>query len=87
MGIASFLLFNTCLTVTHAAHLPPRAKRAPYEASVKKIAQRNHVDSDLVRAVITAESSYNPHAKSKAGAVGLMKVMPSTARRFGIHHV
>ena len=51
-------------------------------------ASRSHgVDAALVHAVITAESGYNPGAISRAGARGLMQLMPDTARRFGVQNI
>ena len=45
------------------------------------------VDEAVVRAVIHAESAYNPRALSRVGAQGLMQLMPATARRFGVANV
>ncbi|WP_189454268.1 lytic transglycosylase domain-containing protein [Cognatilysobacter bugurensis] len=42
------------------------------------------VDEAVVRAIIHAESAYNPNALSRVGAQGLMQLMPATARRFGV---
>lgn len=53
-------------------------------AQINQIAQEVGVDVYLVHAVISAESAYKPRAKSHAGAMGLMQLMPGTARRFGV---
>jgi soluble lytic murein transglycosylase-like protein len=42
------------------------------------------VDEAIVRAIIHAESAFNPNALSRVGAQGLMQLMPATARRFGV---
>ncbi len=47
-------------------------------------ANRHQVDPKLLHAVIQAESAYNATAISSAGAVGLMQLMPDTARRYGV---
>jgi len=49
-----------------------------------KIARRHGVDEPLVHAVIEVESKYNPKAVSRAGAMGLMQLMPKTANRFSV---
>lgn len=66
----------------------------PSEESIRRYspiidtASRTHgVDAALVHAVISAESGYNPGAISKAGARGLMQLMPDTARRYGVHNI
>lgn len=55
-----------------------------YQDLISKAAARHQVDPKLLHAVIQAESAYNPHAISSAGAVGLMQLMPDTARRYGV---
>jgi soluble lytic murein transglycosylase-like protein len=57
------------------------AKR--YEDIIEAAAERTKVEASLLRAVIAVESGYNARAVSKAGARGLMQLMPETARRFG----
>ena len=54
---------------------------------VEEAALEHSVDSDLLKAVITAESGYDPHAVSSKGAVGLMQLMPATARRYGVRNL
>ncbi|HQL48309.1 MAG TPA: transglycosylase SLT domain-containing protein, partial [Holophaga sp.] len=53
-------------------------------ALVDEIAQFNGVDPFLARAIIQAESAFNYKARSHAGALGLMQLMPATAKRFGV---
>lgn len=51
---------------------------------VKDAAARHSLDPALVKAVISTESSWNPRAISRKGAVGLMQLEPGTAQRFGV---
>lgn len=59
-------------------------RRADYEALIAAAAQREGLEVGLVHAVIRAESAYDPQAVSRAGAQGLMQLMPATAARFGV---
>ena len=55
-----------------------------YHHTIQRYARRYGVDAALVKAVIHAESCYDPNAVSRSGAVGLMQLMPDTARRYGV---
>jgi soluble lytic murein transglycosylase len=55
-----------------------------YDSLIRTASGRHSVDADLVRAVIKAESDFNAGARSRKGAMGLMQLMPDTAR---LHNV
>ena len=51
---------------------------------IEETARRYDVDPLLVRSIVEVESAYNPYAISAKGALGLMQLIPSTARRYGV---
>lgn len=55
-----------------------------FRDAIKAAASKYDVDPALVRAVIHAESAFKPKAKSKKGALGLMQLMPATAKDMGV---
>jgi len=63
-----------------------RERRAAYESLIQAYARRYRLSPELLHAVIRAESAYNPHAVSRAGAQGLMQLMPGTAARYGVRN-
>jgi hypothetical protein len=69
--------------------LPAPMEPAPAALAtlVDQIAGQHDVDRDLVHSMIRVESNYNPFAVSNKGALGLMQLVPATARRFGVADV
>lgn len=61
-----------------------RLNTAAYRDEIASAAREHGVDEAIVRAIIHAESAFNPNALSRVGAQGLMQLMPATARRFGV---
>lgn len=61
-----------------------RLNTVAYAAEIAAAARQHGVEEAVVRAIIHAESAYNPNALSRVGAQGLMQLMPATARRFGV---
>ena len=69
---------------TPLAPLQPAATAGPYGDIIDRVAAEQHVSAKLVRAVIQVESAYNERARSKKGAMGLMQLMPATARQYAV---
>jgi soluble lytic murein transglycosylase-like protein len=63
------------------------ARRKKFDLLIRDTARRYRVDSALVKAVIRTESDFVPYARSPAGALGLMQLMPATARRHQVGRV
>ncbi len=83
--------------VTHFTDMPSDSRFRPvfpektnmggerkYDHIIRMLCRENQIDFSLVKAVIKAESAFNPRAVSKKGAQGLMQLMPNTARELRV---
>jgi len=82
------------LVVTNVPYSPPRRTiqvdpehRKEFGSMVSLAAKLHGLDPALLHAVVTVESGYNPKAISRKGAVGLMQLMPATAKRYSVSDI
>ena len=64
-------------------YLQGQNTRASSERYVQRYASHYHIEPEVIAAFIDVESGWNPRAVSSKGAIGLMQLMPATAKRFG----
>jgi soluble lytic murein transglycosylase-like protein len=83
-GFAAFLFLALapCVFSATAADL-----RKLYDPVIKKVAGKYRIDPALVHVIIRAESNYDIFAISGKGAMGLMQLMPATAKQYGVNNV
>ncbi len=72
------------ITVPKGTISPSLAAGNPYHSLIMTISATYGLDPNIVTAVCRAESAFNPRAVSRKGAVGLMQLMPETARQYGV---
>ena len=76
----------------HTAQTPPElgaeelANRQKIEVMIREVSARYNEDPALIRAVIATESNWNSQAISRKGALGLMQLVPGTARQLGVYN-
>jgi soluble lytic murein transglycosylase-like protein len=80
----TYLVFGSAATGSFRATKPASAKAAVYDDLIVEHANAHALSPDFVRAVIQAESAFNPRARSDKGAMGLMQLMPRTAAEYHV---
>lgn len=75
---------STLVTSAPSSSAPQMIAQMPYAEMVAAAATANDLPPALLHAVIQAESRYNPAARSVKGAMGLMQLMPQTAKEMGV---
>jgi soluble lytic murein transglycosylase-like protein len=80
----TYLVFGSNGAPAFAATRPPSPRAAVYDDLIEANATQHALSPDFVRAVIQAESAFNPRARSPKGAMGLMQLMPETANVYRV---
>src|SRR5918993_1418209 len=81
-AVQTYAISNAPASIRTTRPLSRRAQE--FEPFIVQHASAQNVRADLVRAVIQAESAFNPQARSHKGAMGLMQLMPATASELGV---
>ena len=55
-----------------------------FDSIISEAADQYRIDTELIKLIIQCESGFNPHARSPRGAIGLMQLMPETAKHLGV---
>jgi len=82
--------YKRIVALHNARNLPRRRGGAPvaptaFDALIEKYSTIHQVEASIIKAIMATESAFNPAALSRAGAIGLMQLMPMTARELGVN--
>ena len=92
-GVMHFTNVPTASSVNYRVYIretpvvsPNSTTSSPYSDLIIKASKKHGISIPLLKALIKAESNFNPRAVSKKGAMGLMQIMPQTAKILNIHN-
>jgi soluble lytic murein transglycosylase-like protein len=83
IALAALAALLACAAAPVRKAAPLESRHAPYRALVERSARKHDLDPRLILGLIEVESNFDPKARSRSGACGLMQLMPETGRRFG----
>lgn len=87
MFVPGFILLNRDEIVKEDYSRPVRPMNPEkFQSYIQQASSRFGVEASLIKAIIKAESDFDPNALSKAGAQGLMQLMPKTAKSYNVHN-
>jgi soluble lytic murein transglycosylase-like protein len=78
---------NASSSYSARVFMPSQQDMQKYATIIQTASKAYGVEPSLIHAVISAESQYNQYAVSRTGAMGLMQLMPDTARRYGVQNM
>lgn len=81
------LMTGAVLMVLPLEAVLPEPSISTYDQIIQRVARKYSIESDLIHSIIRVESNYNAAAVSPKGAVGLMQLMPETAREYGVNNI
>jgi soluble lytic murein transglycosylase-like protein len=83
------IIYNSCYACNVNSNIDwysTKLHLTEFADNISQASARYNVDAAFIRAVIHAESAFNPLARSRKGAMGLMQLMPSTAKAMGVNN-
>ncbi|HIE05521.1 MAG TPA: lytic transglycosylase domain-containing protein [bacterium (Candidatus Stahlbacteria)] len=78
------MLTNMPRQLVTSKKTPQKDDEPDYHKIVNQVCRKYNMDPQLINLIIEAESGFNPRARSPKGAIGLMQLMPETARKLGV---